>query len=331
MREIELEELYARGSTSQKRSRVTIDSKSAKSQEREIKEHYEVQLAELTKRLQIQTDIAKSEKARRKKADKLLMERQARIEGCYEEIRKLKGRVEEKGQSDTQAQEEARGWELRSRYLETMHFRKDLLIQEVVKRPTHAETKKLTVGRNKIIKEAAAQKNAEASRSNKASGSDSVTTGKKPTYEYSQSSKPPPTLKRKPSNSSVSNDEDKSPPHTRQAPKKRQKTTISSAKEKGYGTSKPTSSSDKVTSDEQILKTNSNIPVVESHNSSPDNVPPKEDIGTTTSDFKASNLNLDLDNPQGVPQQKSPSLFPVLETDEPSNKAASPERSEDTH
>ncbi|XP_058760635.1 uncharacterized protein LOC131633979 [Vicia villosa] len=89
------------------------------------------------------TDIAKSEKARRKKADKLLLERQARIEGCYEEIRKLKGRVEEKGQSDTQAQEEARGWELRSRYLETMHFRKDLLIQEVVKRPTHAETKKL--------------------------------------------------------------------------------------------------------------------------------------------------------------------------------------------
>ncbi|XP_058774334.1 uncharacterized protein LOC131648608 [Vicia villosa] len=132
-----------RGSTSQKKPRVTIDSKSAKSQEREIKEHYEDQLAELTKRLQIQTDIAKSEKARRKKADKLLMERQAKIEGCYEEIRKLKGRMEEKGQSDTQAQEEARGWELRSRYLETMHFRKDLLIQEVVKRPTHAETKKL--------------------------------------------------------------------------------------------------------------------------------------------------------------------------------------------
>ncbi|XP_058759464.1 uncharacterized protein LOC131632751 [Vicia villosa] len=105
----ELEELYAKGSTSQKRPRVVVDPKSTKIQERKIKEHYEDQLAELTKRLQIQTDIAKSEKAHRKKADKLLLERQARIEGCYEEIRKLKGRVEEKGQSDTQAQEEARG------------------------------------------------------------------------------------------------------------------------------------------------------------------------------------------------------------------------------
>ncbi|XP_058775631.1 uncharacterized protein LOC131649908 [Vicia villosa] len=143
IREIELEELYARGSTSQKRPRVTIDPKSTESQEKKLKEHYEAQLADLTERLQIQTKEANSERARRKKADKLLLERQGTLEKCYEEIRKLKGQVEEKGQGNTQAQEEARCWELKNRYMETMHFRKDLLIQEIIKRPTRAETKKL--------------------------------------------------------------------------------------------------------------------------------------------------------------------------------------------
>ncbi|XP_058785116.1 uncharacterized protein LOC131660016 [Vicia villosa] len=99
------------GSTSQKRPRMVVDPKSTKIQERKIKEHYEDQLAELTKRLQIQTDIAKSEKARRKKADKLLLERQAKIEGCYEEIRELKGQIREKDQENVQVQEEARYWE----------------------------------------------------------------------------------------------------------------------------------------------------------------------------------------------------------------------------
>src|SRR3954471_9067118 len=56
-------------------------------------------------------------------------------------------------------------------------------------------------------------------------------------YEYSQSSKPPSTPKRKSSNISASDDEDKSPPRTRKAVKKRQKATISSAKEKGSVTS----------------------------------------------------------------------------------------------
>ncbi|XP_058745836.1 uncharacterized protein LOC131618684 [Vicia villosa] len=143
IREIELEELYARGSTSQKRPRVTIDPKSTESQEKKLKEHYEAQLADLTERLQIQTTEANSERARRKKADKLLLERQGTLEKCYEEIRKLKGQVEEKGQGNTQAQEEARCWELKNRYMETMHFRKDLLVQEIIKRPTRAETKKL--------------------------------------------------------------------------------------------------------------------------------------------------------------------------------------------
>ncbi|XP_058725979.1 uncharacterized protein LOC131597290 [Vicia villosa] len=139
----ELEELYARGSTSQKRPRVTIDPKFTETQEKKLKEHYEAQLADLIERLQIQTKEANSERARRKKADKLLLERQGTLEKCYEEIRKLKGQVEEKGQGSTQAQEEARCWELKNRYMETMHFRKDLLIQEIIKRPTRAETKKL--------------------------------------------------------------------------------------------------------------------------------------------------------------------------------------------
>ncbi|XP_058746105.1 uncharacterized protein LOC131618976 [Vicia villosa] len=129
--------------TMQKRPRVTIDPKSTESQEKKLKEHYEAQLADLTERLQIQTKEANSERARRKKADKLLLERQGTLEKCYEEIRKLKGQVEEKSQGNTQAQEEARCWELKNRYMETMHFRKDLLIQENIKRPTRAETKKL--------------------------------------------------------------------------------------------------------------------------------------------------------------------------------------------
>ncbi|XP_058741113.1 uncharacterized protein LOC131613462 [Vicia villosa] len=111
--------------------------------EKKIKEHYEAQLAELTKRLQIQTENANSEKTRRKKADKLLLDRQNTIEKCYEEIRKLKGQIREKDQDNVQVQEEARYWEVKNRNMETMHFRKDLLIQEIIKRPTRAETKKL--------------------------------------------------------------------------------------------------------------------------------------------------------------------------------------------
>ncbi|XP_058741720.1 uncharacterized protein LOC131614108 [Vicia villosa] len=139
----ELEELYARGSTSQKRPRMTVSSKSTETQEKKIKEHYEAQLAELTKKLQIQTENANSEKSRRKKTDKLLLDRQNTIEKCYEEIRKLKGQIREKDQSNAQVQEEARYWEVKNRYMETMHFRKDLLIQEIIKRPTRVETKKL--------------------------------------------------------------------------------------------------------------------------------------------------------------------------------------------
>ncbi|XP_058764132.1 uncharacterized protein LOC131637549 [Vicia villosa] len=111
--------------------------------QKKLKEHYETQLADLTKRLQIQTENANSEKTRRKKADKLLLDRQNTIEKCYEEIRKLKGQIREKDQDNVQVQEEARYWEVKNRNMETMHFRKDLLIQEIIKRPTRAETKKL--------------------------------------------------------------------------------------------------------------------------------------------------------------------------------------------
>src|SRR4051812_37124157 len=93
LKEIELEELYARGSTSQKRPRMTVGAKSTETQEMKMKEHYEAQLAELTERLRIQTEEASSEKARRKKADKLLLEQQGKIEKCYEEIRKLTSQV----------------------------------------------------------------------------------------------------------------------------------------------------------------------------------------------------------------------------------------------
>ncbi|XP_058783562.1 uncharacterized protein LOC131658267 [Vicia villosa] len=62
LREIELEELYARGSTSQKRPRMTVGAKSTETQEKKLKDHYEAQLADLTERLQIQTKEANSEK-----------------------------------------------------------------------------------------------------------------------------------------------------------------------------------------------------------------------------------------------------------------------------
>src|SRR3954464_7923198 len=90
-----------------------------------------------------------------------------------------------------------------------------------------------------------------------------------------QSSKPPPHSKRKTSPVVVSDDDDKSPPRTRQAQKKRQKAATPSGKEKGYGSSKLTSPGDKVSSEESPLKGGSNAFVVESHNSSPDNIPTK--------------------------------------------------------
>ncbi|XP_058764108.1 uncharacterized protein LOC131637531 [Vicia villosa] len=166
----------------------------------------------------------------------------------------------------------------------------------------------MAVSRKRVIKETPAQKSAGASKSTKTSGSDSITTGKKPT-----SSKPPTPSKRKVSPTNASDDEDRSPSRTRQAAKKRQKATVPLTKEKGSGTSKLASSSDKVSSEESPVKVTSIIPVVESHNSSPDNIPTKDDVGTTTSDLNTSNLNIDLDNLQGIPRRKSPALSTVLE------------------
>ncbi|XP_058726304.1 uncharacterized protein LOC131597636 [Vicia villosa] len=99
------------------------------------------------------------------------------------------------------------------------------------------------------IKEAPVQKGFGTSRNTKASESDSVTTGKKPT-----SSKPLAPSKRKVPQTADSDNEDKSPPHTRQPTKKRQRAATPSAKEKGSGSSKLTSSSDKVSSDGSPLK-----------------------------------------------------------------------------
>src|SRR4051812_4677487 len=90
-----------------------------------------------------------------------------------------------------------------------------------------------------------------------------------------QSSKPPTHSKRKASQIVVSDDDDKSPPRTRQAHKKRQKVVTPLGKEKGSGSSKITSPSDKVSSEESPLKGASTVLVVESHNSSPDNIPTK--------------------------------------------------------
>ncbi|XP_058755341.1 uncharacterized protein LOC131628527 [Vicia villosa] len=126
------------------------------------------------------------------------------------------------------------------------------------------------VARKRKIKEAAVQKDSGVSKSNKTSRSDSTTTGKKPT-----TSKPPVHSKRKDSQTAVLDDEDKSPPRTRQGHKKRQKTVTPSGKEKGSGSSKITSPADKVSSEESPLKGGSNVLVVESHNSSPDNIPTK--------------------------------------------------------
>ncbi|XP_058758213.1 uncharacterized protein LOC131631435 [Vicia villosa] len=156
------------------------------------------------------------------------------------------------------------------------------------------------VTRKKNIKEAPAQKGSGASRCTKTSGSDS-------------SSKPPAPSKRKIPQTAASDDEDKSPPRTRQAIKKRQKTATPLTKEKGSGTSKLTSSSDNVSSDESPLKVASTVPIVESHNSSPDN----DDVGTTTSDLKTLSLNLDLDNLQGASRHKSHVLSPVIKDAQP--------------
>ncbi|XP_058758660.1 uncharacterized protein LOC131631918 [Vicia villosa] len=171
-----------------------------------------------------------------------------------------------------------------------------------------SEVSTAAVARKKKIKQIPAQKASEVSQSNKPSGSDSITTDKKPT-----SSKPPPHSKRKASQVVVSDDDDKSPPRTRQAQKKRQKAVTPSGKEKGSGSSKLTSPGEKVSSEESPLKGGSNVFVVESHNSSPDNILAKDDVGTATYDLKAFTLNIDLDSLQG----KSHVLSPVVEDAQP--------------
>ncbi|XP_058756597.1 cell wall protein RBR3-like [Vicia villosa] len=160
----------------------------------------------------------------------------------------------------------------------------------------------IAVARKRQIKEAPVQKGSGTSRNTRASGSDSVTTSKKPT-----SSKPPAHSKRKAPPTADSDDEDKSPSRTRQMIKKRQKTATPSAKGKGSGTSKLTSSSDKVSSEDSPLKATSTIPIMESHNSSPENIPTKDDAGTATSDLKASSVS----------QHEFHVLSPVLEDNQP--------------
>ncbi|XP_058769392.1 uncharacterized protein LOC131643259 [Vicia villosa] len=168
------------------------------------------------------------------------------------------------------------------------------------------------VARKRKVKATPAQKDSEASKSNKPSGSDSITTDAKPT-----SSKPPMPSKRKvlPTTTPdvASDEEDKSPPRVRQGHKKIQKVTTPVGKGKGPGSSKITSSSYKVSSEESPLKATSNALVMESHNSSPATNTAKDDIGTTTSDFNSFNAAIDLGNLQDVPQHTSHILSPVLE------------------
>ncbi|XP_058775515.1 uncharacterized protein LOC131649774 [Vicia villosa] len=168
--------------------------------------------------------------------------------------------------------------------------------QEYIPNPNTAEERAIYASQRKV-KATAAQKDSEASKSNKPSGSDSITTDAKPT-----SSKPPMPSKRKvlPTTTPdvASDEEDKSPPRTRQGHKKRQKVTTPLGKGKGLGSSKITSSSDKVSSEESPLKATSNA---------------LDDIGTATSDFNSFNAAIDLGNPQDVPQHTSHILSPVPE------------------
>ncbi|XP_058756375.1 uncharacterized protein LOC131629603 [Vicia villosa] len=182
------------------------------------------------------------------------------------------------------------------------------------------------VARRKKIKEVPTQKDSGASKSNKPSESDSIATSKKPT-----NSKPPVGSKRQVSSTVVSDDEDKSPPRTRQGHRKRQKAITPSGKEKGLGSSKFASPSDKASSEESPLKTASNAFVVESHNSSPDNIPPKDDAGTATSGLKTYNLTINVDKPQDISQNKSHVLSPVFEDARPPTTILPNEPVEESH
>ncbi|XP_058763040.1 uncharacterized protein LOC131636449 [Vicia villosa] len=127
--------------------------------------------------------------------------------------------------------------------------------------------------------------------------------------DTSTTSKPPVHSKRKASQTVVSDDEDKSPPRTRQGHKKRQKTVTPSGKEKGSGSSKITSPSDKVSSEESPLQVANKshvlwpfvedaqplatiiptMPVEESH--STDDSPPTHKSGNMGADRQCSSSN----------------------------------------
>ncbi|XP_058744010.1 uncharacterized protein LOC131616644 [Vicia villosa] len=70
---------------------------------------------------------------------------------------------------------------------------------------------------------------------------------------------------------------------------------------------------------------------MESHNSSPDNIPTKDDAGTATSDLKASSLHIDLDKLRGVSQHESHVLSPVLEDNQPLATIIPTASSEESH
>ncbi|XP_058782850.1 uncharacterized protein LOC131657469 [Vicia villosa] len=77
--------------------------------------------------------------------------------------------------------------------------------------------------------------------------------------------------------------------------------------------SKAASPGNKASSEESPLKTASNALVVESHNSSPDNIPPKDDAGTATSGFKDPGLTIDVDKLYSTSQNQTHVLSPVFE------------------
>ncbi|XP_058726349.1 flocculation protein FLO11-like [Vicia villosa] len=185
------------------------------------------------------------------------------------------------------------------------------------------------VAHRRKIKETPAQKNPGTSQSDKPSESGSLNPDKKPT-----SSKPPTGPKRKVSSSAASDDEDKSPPCTRQGLRKRQKSATPSKKGKGASPSKTASPTDKASSEDSPLKTTSNILVVESHNSSPDNIQTKvfqDDAGTATSGFKDPGLTIDVPKLYDTSRDKAPALSPVVEDAQPINTMLPDEPVEESH
>ncbi|XP_058751062.1 uncharacterized protein LOC131624092 [Vicia villosa] len=124
---------------------------------------------------------------------------------------------------------------------------------------------------------------------------------KKTNEDSSKTSKSKLVRKAASKNITVESDgEDCSPPHIKLITKKRQKASIPLVREKESGTSKPTASSGKNSSDEQLPKTVGANHVVESHNSSPDNIPSKKPPSVTAPILSDNDSDDILKNTQNI-------------------------------